>query len=170
MPDFHRQLATTHGQFYLRDSLAYCGDFGADHFWNKPALRRRLAVAPGMMAIGTVQACPREASIHMVVGRRCPPREIAACPHVVQCSIRSQSGKFYLEPCCEVSDETSFALEVAPGWFRACILFEWIEKLPEDYSDVPEHYRIYLWPAPRRPLEFTKGKVWNSRRKSYRNV
>jgi hypothetical protein len=133
--------------------------------WTDQAASDRLAIGADAVAIGT------EVSVNVLVGVEVlgsrPADDDAKFDHVVEASLRSDSGRLVVMGCADYEpDAARFA--VPAGWLRLRVAKSNVDQacaLGIDSDEVPEtmeRLRIQVWPA--EPAPAVVVKQWSQPR------
>ena len=148
MQRVHLEVSVDYHQFYLMDAVA---NPPAPTEWSEEDIRNRAKVAPHIIVVCPVRdfTVPVTIEVHDV-----PPKvELDAWQHVVECSIALPSGQCSVEECMGPSRHL---IPVAPGDYRALLLYAGLNTLSEDEFEGGDHYIILLWQASPCPLRVLK--------------
>jgi hypothetical protein len=161
---------TTHGQFHLIDDESYPDPSEA---WTEDACTNRLATTDGFVGIGTLEDYA-EVDVAIVVGKHCTETEIAACDHVVECSLQIRSGRLLVLPCASLDESRGVNLD--PGWYRLCILCYWTDTTTAEYERSRgregrrEGYVVHMWRSEHAAERIIKRRIWDSQKKGWSSV
>jgi hypothetical protein len=152
MRRFEYTLFADYFQFYLQDESAE-GDLS--NSWTQEAVDRLLAVAPGTIGVGTV----RNMNVPVVVEISDiePNTDLSAWDHVNECTVEVPSGRLVVAGCTDYFPDAA-RIELAPGSYRARILYGSLSSLSEDGLDGDDHYKVVLWTAAPRPSQVLKHR------------
>lgn len=140
-------LFADYHQFYLQDESAE-GDLSMA--WTEEAERRRLAVAPGAVGIGTARAM--DVPVTLEIHTQAPPPAPAAFELVVECALQVDSGRIVVAGCTDYFPDAA-RVAVAPGSYRVRACHAGLDTVSADELDGDDRYLVQLWPAP--PIEPT---------------
>ena len=118
--------------------------------WNEQASADGLAVGPDSLALGTAVNIFVLVSVEILGSA--PGADESGFDHVVEASLRSESGKLVVMGCTDYEPEAR-RFEVPPGWLRvraARSNLDQTYKLQIDSDKTPEtmeRLRIQVWPA-----------------------
>lgn len=135
------ELFADHFQFYLQDEAAD-GDLG--DAWDEVAVARLLAVAPGMIGVGTVRDADVPVTIELLENEPAP--DFASWDHVMECSIATPTGKIVLAGCMDYFPDAA-RIELSPGTYRARVSYGALDSVSADGLDGNDRYRVQLWPG-----------------------
>lgn len=152
MQRFQYKLFADYFQFYLQDESAK-GDLSES--WDKEAVDRLLAVAPGTIGVGTV----RNMNVPVVVeiSDREPDDDLSFWDHVNECTIEVSSGRIAIAGCTDYFPDAA-RIELVPGPYRARIYYGSLSSLSADGLDGNDHYRVVLWGAAPGPVQVLKKR------------
>ena len=139
------EIYAEYTQFYVGDPKAAPD---AD-VWDGPGLERHLAVADGIIAVGTVGYT--DVPVVLELWDEEPPLDADSWDHVVDASLDVRSGLLAL---ADVSGEAREPLEVAPGVYRVRTAAAGLDGADE--MDGGDRYRVQLWLAPAAEPEVRK--------------
>jgi len=135
-------LFADYHQFYLQDEAA-SGDLS--QAWNPEAVERMLAVADGVVGIGTLRNM--DVAVTLEILAEPPSADTAGFDHVVEGSLDARCGTLVVAGCTDYfPDASRFAL--APGTYRVRLSISGADTLSEDGLDGADHYLVQLWQAP----------------------
>jgi hypothetical protein len=150
-------------EFYLHD-----GDFDSDitemeDLWTKESLRRKLAVATGLIGVGTARSM--YVPVEVEVRRDPPPAEdLSRWDAVVESGILVPSGDLFVSSSALESDEQ---IEVAPGCYLARVYYGGLDTVKNDLEG-DDHYKVALWPVFRYSVQVLKSWQPKKRRRPSR--
>jgi hypothetical protein len=138
---YNLTLFADYFQFYIGDDGA-TWDTSSERFWDQEAVDRLLAVAPGMLGIGTVRNMhvPVSLEIH---GRK-PDDDSSEWDHIVEASIEVASGQLVIAGCTDYFLD-ALRVDVAPGHYRARVSYGALESISPNHLSGLDHYRVQLW-------------------------
>jgi hypothetical protein len=129
-------------QFYIQDEPA---DGNLSKSWSDAAVERLLAVAPGVVGVGTVRNMDVPVSIY--VCDKEPTLTLDAYDHVVECSLSVKSGHLVVAGCTDFFPDAA-RISLTPGTYRVRINYSGLNSLSEDGLHRDDRYRLELWQAP----------------------
>jgi hypothetical protein len=135
-------------------------DFG--DLWTSQTVRDELAAGPDAVAIGTAVNVFVQVSVETLSSA--PASDEAGFDHVVEASLKSESGKLVVMGCTDYEPDAA-RFEVVPGWLRlraSRANLDTASALNIDSAETPEtmeRVRIQVWPA--APADVTVIKRWN---------
>ena len=142
MPSRDFTIFADYFQFYIQDEPA---DGDLSKAWSDEAVARLLAVAPGVVGIGTVRNMDVPVSIEFFSKE--PTASLAQWDHVVECSLSVQSGRIVVAGCTDYFPDAA-RIDAAPGTYRVRVCFAGLHSLSPDGLDGDDRYRLELWQAP----------------------
>lgn len=135
------ELFADHFQFYLQDEAA---DGNLGDAWDKGAVARLLAVAPGTIGIGTVRNMDVPVTVEILESE--PEPDFASWDHVTECSIAIPTGKIVVAGCMDYFPDAA-RIDVSPGSYRARVSYCGLDSVSGDGLDGDDRYRVQLWPG-----------------------
>lgn len=132
-------------QFYVQDETAN-GDLS--DAWTDHAVTRLLAVAPGVVGVGTIRNMDVPVTIDIV--DREPPADFGVFDHVVECSLLTESARIVVASCTDYFPE-AVRIDILPGLYRVRVCYSGLNSLSTDGLRGNDRYTLYLWQAP--PIE-----------------
>ncbi|KJC59803.1 hypothetical protein UP10_16830 [Bradyrhizobium sp. LTSPM299] len=142
MTSFELSLFADYFQFYIQDEPA-SGDLS--EAWTEEAVDRLLAMAPGMVGIGTVRNMHVPVSVTILDGE--PVDDFAEWDHVVEACLDITSGRIVIARCTDYFPD-AMRIEVSPGTYRVRVSYGALDRLSVNGLEGDDHYRLQLWPAP----------------------
>ena len=127
-------------QFLLQDEPV---DEDWSDSWNQEATDRMLAVAPGVVAIGTARNY--DVPVQLELYDEEPKSDFENWDHAVECELRVDSGRIVVAGVTEDFDDAA-RLEVNPGVYRVRVSYGSLKEL-FDALHGNDHYRVQLWPG-----------------------
>jgi hypothetical protein len=126
-------------QFYLQDEDA---DGDLSESWTDQATRDLLAVAHGIIGVGTVRNMdvPVEVEVHDSE----PAYDASQWDHIVECGIDVPSGKIVIAGCTDYFPDAA-RIHISPGSYRGRVHYGNLDSLSEDGLDGEDRYKIALW-------------------------
>ena len=144
-------LFADYHQFYLQDEKS---DSSLEDSWTQEATDRLLAVAPGVLGVGTVRNMTVPVSIEV---RETEPVQAVQCDHEVECSVEVPSGKLVVAGCTDYFPDAT-RITVKPGTYRARIYYSNLDSLSEDGLEGEDTYSIVLWPGTPTDVQVRKQR------------
>ena len=139
-------------QLYLQDEEA---EGSLENSWTPEAINQLLALAPGIIGIGTVRDMTVPLSIEIV--DQVPDEEIGEWDQINECSIEIPSGRFIVSGCSDYLPEAP-RISVTKGTYRARIYYGKLNTLRENGLEGDDHYKVIFWKAPLAPLKVIKQR------------
>ena len=133
-------------QFYLQDE-AVAGDLS--DAWTPDAVDRLLALAPGVIGVGTVRNMDVPVEVEILSGP--PDEDLTTWDRVNECSIRFTTGRAVIAGCTDYFPDAA-RIPIDAGDYRARVYYGDLESLSPDGLEGNDHYRIALWAAPDGPI------------------
>jgi len=136
------ELFADYFQIHLQDDDLRFGDLSAA--WTADAVRRMIAVAPGVVGIGTA----RNMTVPVVVEvlRAEPAADLDGWDHVVDAGLDVTTGSLVVAGCTDDFAD-AVRIPIPPGLYRLRSSCAGLETLSEDGLAGEDHYRVQLWPA-----------------------
>lgn len=136
------ELFADYFQFYLQDEAAE-GDLS--DAWDDPAVERMLAVAPGVVGLGTARNMDVPVTLELLDSE--PAKGIDEFDHVVEGTLAIETGPLVVAGCTDYfPDAARFDLE--PGTYRVRLSCSGLNTLSEDGLEGEDRYLVQLWLAP----------------------
>jgi hypothetical protein len=130
--------------------------------WTDRAVSDRLAVGAGAVAVGTEVNVNVLVSVEVLNSR--PVDDDASFDHVVEASLRSESGRLVVMGCTDYEPEAA-RFDVPPGWLRLRVAKSNLDQAyaldidSDEVLETMERIRIQVWPA--GPVESVVVKRWS---------
>jgi hypothetical protein len=137
-------------QLYLQDEQD-TGEQPDD--WGDQLVTRMIAVAPGIIGIGTARNKTVPVSIDLFNGR--PDDDFSTWDHVAEASLEVPSGQIVIAGCSDYFPDAT-RIAVIPGEYRVRIYYGGLGSISEDGLDGKDHYRVVIWPEENNPPEILK--------------
>jgi hypothetical protein len=139
MASIELSLFADYFQFYIQDEAA---ESDLSEAWTEEAMDRRLAIAPGMLGIGTAQ----NMFVPVVVDflEREPKDDSAEWDHVVEAGLTVASGRVVIAGCTD-SFPDAIRVEIPAGEYRIRISHGGLDTVAENRLSGDDHYRLQLW-------------------------
>ncbi len=145
---FEYELFADFWQFYLQDGNS---DEWCD--WTREAGDRLLAVAPGVIGVGTVRSAIVPLVVEIVDGE--PNDDMDSWDQVNECTIKVPSGRIVIAGCTDDRSDAA-QIRVLPGSYRARIHYGNLYSRSADGLDGDDYYKVILWRAAPSPLRVSK--------------
>jgi hypothetical protein len=129
--------------------------------WTDQAVSDRMAVGPDAVAVGTEVNVNVLVSVEVLTSR--PAGDDAGFDHVIEVSLRSDSGRLVVMGCTDYEPDAA-RIDVPAGWLRLRAAKSNLDQayaLDIDSDEVPqtmERIRIQVWPA--EPTDAVVVKRW----------
>ena len=146
-------LFADYHQFYLQDDSDKFGNL-ADA-WTQEATHLLLAVAPHVLAVGTVRNM--EVPVIIEVHESRPSLDLAAWDQVNLASLRVDTGRIVVAGCTDYFPD-AFGVTVAPGEYAALVCYSGLATLSEDGLEGDDRYVIALYPGKSQPVSVLKQR------------
>lgn len=135
-------LFADYHQFYIQDEAA---DGNLSEAWTPDAVEHLLALAPGVVGIGTVRNTDVPVIIEVLDDE--PGKEFDVLDQVVDCSISISSGVIVVAGCTDYFPDAA-RVEVPPGNYRVRANFTGLNSVSEDGLTGNDQYHLQVWRAP----------------------
>jgi hypothetical protein len=126
-------------QFYLQDESV---DEDWSNSWNKEATDRMLAVAPGVVAIGTARNT--HVPVRLESHDEEPKPDLEDWGHAVECELRVDSGRIVVAGCTDHFSNAA-RIDVLPGVYCLRVSYGKLKEISDDRLQGNDHYRVQLW-------------------------
>jgi hypothetical protein len=144
--EVHRlSFYTSYRQFYFVDRDAE-GDTSGPDFWTKEAFERGLAVADGVLGVGTASYGDIRCFFQFAYSE--PTLPLSPWQRVVEASIRITKGRYAILNCPDFGVEHEGTCPL--GDYRLRVYGVFLDQLVEHTAgdDYLDFYWLVLWPAP----------------------
>ncbi len=139
------RLYASHHQFYVQDSQP-AGDTGADTFWTEDAYHRRLAIAEGILGIGTGSYDFVKVRVEHHLNE--PDLNLDDWDHVTECGLDVRTGRVLINGCLSPS---GLYFDVKPGFYRVRVchanLAQSEMEATENWTGPEDWYLVQFWLA-----------------------
>jgi hypothetical protein len=131
--------------------------------WTDQAFADRLAVGVDAVAVGTEVNVNVLVSVEVLTSR--PVDDEASFDHVVEASLRSESGRLVVMGCTDYEPEAA-RFDVPVGWLRLRVAKSNLDRAytlgidSDEVSETMESVRIQVWPA--EPVGSVVVRRWNA--------
>jgi len=125
--------------FYIQDESAV-GDLA--NSWNKEATANSLAIADGIIGIGTVRNM--EVPVEIVINEKEPIDNIDEYDKINECSIEIKSEKIVIAGCTDYFPEAE-RIKMDNGIYTVRIYYKNLDSLSEDGLDGDDTYKVVMW-------------------------
>ena len=150
---FQFQLFADYYQFYLQDESATT-DLSAS--WTPEAVDRLLAVAPGMVGIGTARNMTVPVTVE--VCGDAPDEDTSGWDQVNECTLEVPSGRIVVAGCTDYFPDAA-RIEVDPGSYRVRAYYGNLTALSSNGLEGDDRYKLVLWAAAPGPLQVLKQRI-----------
>lgn len=133
------ELFADYFQFYLQDELSE-GNLGDS--WDREAVLRLLAVAPGTIGVGTARNMTVPVIVEVVESM--PLDTLEGNDLVTEATMDVPSGRIVVAGCTDYFPDAR-RIPVAPGRYRARIYYSHLDELSDDGLEGQDSYRVVLW-------------------------
>ncbi|WP_051304531.1 hypothetical protein [Chitinilyticum litopenaei] len=145
------ELFADYFQFYLQDED--CQN-DLSEAWTAEAVRDLLAVAPGIVGVGTMRNMDVPVAIDLREGE--PDIQFGDWDHISEFSIDVPSGKLVVAGCSDYFPKAT-RIPLEPGSYQGRVLCQGLATLSEDGLEGQDHYTVQLWPGTARPGRVIKA-------------
>ena len=128
-------------QFYLRDEVEAEEDQPAD--WGDLLVTQMIAVAPGIIGVGTARNTRVPVSIDVVATR--PDDDFTGWDRVTEASLEVPSGRIVVAGTSDYFPEAQ-RIPVPPGSYRVRICSGGLGSISANGLDGEDHYHVVIWP------------------------
>ena len=133
-------------QFYVHDEMADCGELE----WTQEASEKLLAVAPGVLGIGTVRG--DFVPIVLELSDEQPDDDLKQWDQVNECSLAITSSQLIVANVFYggnmIRDQR---IPLGPGTYRARLYYGDLASVTHG-ERATDHYRVVLWPGASAPI------------------
>jgi hypothetical protein len=136
------KLFADYFQFYIQDEYA---EGNLSDSWNDDAVGRMLAVAPGIVGIGTVRNMDVSVSVELLDSAT--DSDFDQWDHIVECTLQVSGTRLVIAGCTDYFPDAA-RISVSPGTYRLRACYADLNTLSEDRLDGNDRYHIQLWLAP----------------------
>jgi len=147
------KLFADYFQFYLQDERVKTD---LSESWTQEAVDRLLAVAPGMIGVGTVRNMIVPVVIE-VSDEEPASDDASAWDQINECSLELQSGRIVVAGCTDYFPDAP-RVDVKPGSYRARVCYGDLDSLSENGLEGRDHYKVVLWEAAPGPVKVIKSR------------
>ena len=137
------QLYASHRQFYIEDSEP-AGSSGDPDFWNSQACDDHLAIADGLLGIGT--GSYDDVRVKVQHHHSKPPLELGQWDHVTEAGLEVRTGLLLVYGCLEWS---GLFFRVPPGHYRVRCCHANLAAASDSTGDAGDWYLVQFWPDER---------------------
>ena len=133
------ELFADYFQFYLQDEQSL-GDLS--NSWTEKAVSDMLAVAPGVIGVGTVRNMDLPVEVEVLDAQ--PDDNFDEWDHVTEASFDVPSGHIIIAGCTDYLPDAARII-VNPGTYKVRIYYGALDSVDELRLDGDDHYRLALW-------------------------
>lgn len=133
------ELFADYFQFYLQDEQS---QGNLSNSWTKKAVSDMLAVAPGVIGVGTVRNMNVPVELEVLYFQ--PDDNIDEWNYVTEASLDVPSGRIIIAGCTDYLPDAA-RVTVNPGTYRVRIYYGALDSVDEFRLDGDDHYRVVLW-------------------------
>lgn len=138
----HRlEVFADYHQFYVCDGAELAD---TSLIWSDDTVERMLAVAPGLVAVGTARNMTVPVVLELLDAA--PAGDFAEWERVIDCGLAVPSGRVAVAGCTDYFPDCP-RFDVAAGDYRARVSYAGLDSLSEDGLEGEDRYRIQLWPG-----------------------
>ncbi len=134
-------LFADYHQFYVQDE-AISGDLS--DAWGPDATRRLLAVAPGVVGVGTVRN--RDVPVMVRIEDRAPGLDLKQWDHVVECDLTVSGPRLVVAGCTDYFPDAA-RIAIAPAHYRVRVCMAGLQTVDDLGIEGSDEYHLLLWPA-----------------------
>jgi hypothetical protein len=135
------KLFADYFQFYIQDEAA---DGNLSEAWTNEAVSRLLAVAPGVVGIGTVRDMDVPVSVEILDNEPCT--DLDRWDLIVECTLEVKSFNLVIAGCTDYFPDAA-RIPISPGIYRLRACYAGLTSVSEDGLEGNDCYQIQLWPA-----------------------
>lgn len=147
------KLFADYFQFYIQDEDV---EGNLSDSWNDAAVSRLLAVAPGVVGIGTVRNMDVPVSIEVLDSEA--TLDLDQWDHIVECTLEVASTRLVIAGCTDYFPDAA-RIPVLPGIYRLRACYADLDSISEDGLDGNDRYHLKLWLAPAIEPRVLKQRV-----------
>jgi hypothetical protein len=134
------ELSADYFQFYLQDDDERVGDLS--DAWTEQAVERMLAVAPGVVGIGTARNMTVPVVIELL-GHE-PAADFDEWEHVAEGALELKSGRLVVAGCTDYRSDAA-RLTAGVGTYRVRMSCRGLATISANGLDGDDNYRVQLW-------------------------
>jgi hypothetical protein len=153
MSRYELTLFADYYQFYIQDENV---EGQLSDAWTDDAVERLLAIAPGIVGIGTVRDV--DVPVTIAVLEQEPAFDPEKFDHVVECSVAVESGCLVAAGCTDYFPD-AMRIKIPSGAYRVRVSFEGLDSLSADGLEGKDRYHLQLWAAPMGPVDILKQRT-----------
>lgn len=133
------ELFADYFQFYLQDEQSK-GDLSSS--WTEQAVSDMLAVAPGIIGVGTVTF--RTVPVEVKVLKSPPTDNFERWSQVTEASLETPSGHIIIPGCTDYFPDAARII-VEPGIYRTRIYYGGLDSVDKSCLEGSDRYEVVLW-------------------------
>jgi tetratricopeptide (TPR) repeat protein len=134
------ELFADYLQFYLQDEQS---QGNLSNSWTKKAVSDMLAVAPGVVGVGTVRNMNVPVEVEVLDSQ--PNDDFDEWHHVTEASLEVPSRHIIIAGCTDYLPDAA-CITVQPGTYKVRIYYGALDSVDEELGlDGDDHYRVVLW-------------------------
>ncbi|OKH20945.1 hypothetical protein [Chroogloeocystis siderophila] len=126
-------------QFYLQDEQS---DGNLSDSWTSQAVSDMLAVAPGVIGVGTARNMIVPVEIEVLDSK--PNDNFDHWDHVTETSLEVPSGRIIIAGCTDYFPEAPRII-VEPGTYRVRVYYNALDSVDESRLEGDDYYKVVLW-------------------------
>lgn len=136
---YNFDLFADYFQIYLQDEKA---EVDLSKIWTEEAIDRKLALAPGIICVGTARnmTVPLTIEVH----DDAPEETQGDWNQINECNIEVPSGKLVVLGCTDYFPDAA-RIDLMPGNYFARIYYGGLESISWNGLDGEDHYVVRLW-------------------------
>ncbi len=131
-------LFADYHQFYFQDEQSS----GNSLEWTEQAVSDMLAVAPGVIRVGTARNMDVPVEVE-VLGSK-PNENFDDWDQVTEFSLEVPSGRIVIAGCTDYFPDAA-RLTVQPGTYKGRVYYGALDSVDELHLEGNDHYRVVLW-------------------------
>ena len=136
------ELFADYFQFYLQDDDVGVGIGDLSDAWTQEAVERLLAVAPGVVGLGTARKMTVSVVIEVLDHE--PDADFDQWEHVVEGGLELKTGRLVVAGCTDYFPGAA-RLPVAAGKYRVRMSCRGLTTISANGLDGDDRYRVQLW-------------------------
>ncbi|MEM7165835.1 MAG: hypothetical protein AAF581_10245 [Planctomycetota bacterium] len=136
------ELFADYSQFYLQDEAS---DGDLSDSWTDDAVQQLLAVAPGVVGVGTARNC--DVPVLVEVHATAPDLDADDWDHVTECGLSVTSERIVIAGCTDYFPDAA-RIPVQSGDYAVRVSYGGLASVSADGLDGADRYRVQLWPGP----------------------
>jgi len=134
------ELFADYHLFYLQDEQS---EKDLSNSWTEQAVSDMLAVAPGVIGVGTVWNMDVPVEVEVLDSQ--PNDNFNEWDHVTEASLEVPSGRIIIAGCTDYLPDAA-RITVQPGTYKVRIYYGALDSVDEELGlDGDDHYKVVLW-------------------------